>query len=283
MAEKNYHKDSGMRSVGLVLLAIGLVTPHASQGAQMSASTAAVSPAAKAELTPTGKLRAGINFQNVLLTTTGPSGEQGGVAVEFARELARRLAVPLEIIPYKSAGSLADSVSTGAWDISVLGDEPQRAAVIAFATPLTEIDATYLVPPGSPIRNIGDVDRPGVRIVSPAKSAYDLYLSRTIKNAKLVQIAGTANAQKHFVNEKLDALAGLRPGLIELAPKLPGSRILEGNFTTVRHTVGTPKGRDAAAAYLRDMVEDVKASGLVTKWIEKSGVKGLSAAPAAGK
>ena len=247
----------------------------------MTGTTAPIPPAAKAELTPTGKLRAGINFQNVLLTTLGPNGEQGGVAVEFARELARRLDVPLEIIPYKSAGALADSVSTGAWEISVLGDEPERAKVIAFATPLTEIEATYLVPAGSPIRSIDEVDRPGVRIVSPAKSAFDLYLSRTITNAQLVQIAGNAAAQEHFLREKCDALAGLRPGLLELAPTLPGSRILEGNFTVVRHTVGMPRGRDAAAAYLRDLVEDVKASGLVAKWIEKSGVKGLSVAPAA--
>src|SRR4051812_38505546 len=238
-------------------------------------------PAAKAELAPTGKLRAGINFQNQLLTTLGPNGEQGGVAVEFARELARRLEVPLEIIPYKSAGALADSVSTGAWDISVLGDEPERAKVIAFATPLTEIEATYLVPPGSSIRNIGEVDRPGIRIVSPAKSAYDLYLTRTIKNAQLVQIAGSKAAEERFVSEKLDALAGLKPVLLEFAPTLPGSRIIDGNFTVVRHTVGTPRGRDAAAAYLRKLVEDVKASGLVAKWIEKSGVKGLSVAAAA--
>ena len=248
-----------------------------------SIATAPIPPAAKAELTPTGKLRAGINFQNVLLTTQGPNGEQGGVAVEFARELARRLAVPLEIIPYKSAGSLADSVSTGAWDISVLGDEPARAKVIDFATPLTEIEATYVVPAGSSIRAIAEVDRPGVRIVSPAKSAYDLYLSRTIKNAQLVQIAGSKAAEDHFVGEKLEALAGLKPVLLDFAPTLPGSRILDGHFTVVRHTVGTPKGRDAAAAYLRDLVEDVKASGLVAEWIEKSGVKGLSVAPPAGK
>ena len=249
----------------------------------MSASTtaSAIPPAAKAELTPTGKLRAGINFQNVLLTTLGPNGEQGGVAVEFARELARRLEVPVEIIPYKSAGALADSVTTGAWDISILGDEPERAKVIAFATPLTEIEATYLVPAGSPIRTISEVDRPGIRIVSPAKSAFDLYLSRTIRNAQLVQIAGNTEAQDRFVREKLDALAGLKPGLLEFAPTLPGSRILEGHFTVVRHTVGMPRGRDAAAAYLRDLVEDVKASGLVAKWIAKSGVKGLSVAPAA--
>ena len=248
----------------------------------MSAS-ASVPPAAKAELTRTGKLRAGINFQNQFLTTLGPNGEQGGVAVEFSRELAKRLDVALEIITYKSAGALADSVSDDVWEISVLGDEPERAKVINFAPPLTELEATYLVPAGSSIRSVGEVDRAGVRIVSPAKAAYDLYLARTIKNAQLIQIAGGKSAQDHFVTEKLDALAGLKQGLREVAASLPGSRILDGNFCVVRHTVGTPKALTAAAAYLRDLVEEVKASGLVAKWIEKSGVKGLSVAPPAGK
>src|SRR5918999_3336047 len=243
---------------------------------------ATIPPAARAELTRTGKLRAGINFQNQFLTTLGPNGEQGGVAVEFARELAKRLDVPLEIISYKSAGALADSVSTGAWEISVLGDEPERAKIIDFAPPLTELEATYLVPAGSPIKSVGEVDRAGVRIVSPAKSAFDLYLARPIKNAELIQIAGSKAAQDHFVKEKLDALAGLKQGLREFAPTLPGSRILDGNFTVVRHTVGSPKGLNAAAAYLRDLVEDVKASGLVAQWIKTSGVKGLSVAPPAG-
>jgi len=238
-----------------------------------------VPPAARAELAPTGKLRAGINFQNTLLTSLGPNGEQGGVAVELVRELARRLDVPLEIVPYKSAGVAADAVRTGAWDVSVLGDEPQRAKEIAFATPLTEIEATYLVPAGSKLRSIDEVDRPGVRIVVPAKSAYDLYLSRSIKQAQLVQIPGTAAAYKHFAAGKLDVLAGLKPALLGYTEKLPGSRILDGNFSVVRHTVGTPKGRNAAEAYLREFVEDVKASGLVAQWIEKNGVKGLSVAP----
>jgi len=244
-----------------------------------SAASPPIPPAAKADLTPTGKVRAGINFQNPLLTTRGPNGEQGGVAVEFARELARRLGVPVEIIAYESAGGLADSVTAGAWDISVLGIEPKRAEQITFAPPLTEIEATYMVPAGSSLRSIAEVDRPGVRIAVAAKSAYDLYLSRTIKQAKLVQVQGLDAAEACFVNDKLEALAGLKPGLLEFAPKMPGARILDGNFYVVRHTVGTPKGRDAGDAYLRELVEDVKASGLVAQWIEKSGVKGLSVAP----
>src|SRR5689334_21299805 len=160
------------------------------------ATAPSVPPAVRADLAPTGKLRAGINFQNVLLTTLGPTCEQGGVAVELARELARQLDVPLEILPYKSAGSLADAAKSGVWDIAVLGDEPQRAKEIAFAGPLTEIEATYLVPAGSKLRTIADVDSPGVRIAVGANSAYDLYLQRTIKQAKLVPIPGTPNVFK---------------------------------------------------------------------------------------
>lgn len=245
----------------------------------MPAST--ITPAAKAQLTSNGKLRAGINFQNPLLTTLGPNGEQGGVAVEFARELAQRLDVPLEIVAYQSAGALADSVNADAWEISVLAIEPERAAHISFAPPLTQIEATYLVPAESSVRSIDEVDRAGVRIAVGAKSAYDLYLTRTLKNAELVRAQGLKAAEERFINEKLEALAGLKPPLLELVPKLPGARILEGHFTLVQHTVGTPKGRDAADAYLREVVEDVKRSGLVAKWIEKSGVKGLSVAAAA--
>ncbi|MEQ1775644.1 MAG: transporter substrate-binding domain-containing protein [Burkholderiales bacterium] len=241
-------------------------------------STPPIPPAALAELAPTGKLRAGINFQNVLLTTLGPNGEQGGVAVELVRELAKRLNVPLEIIPYKSAGSLADAVKSGTWDVAVLGAEPQRAKEIAFAGALTEIEATYLVPAGSPLRSVNEVDRPGVRIAVGANSAYDLYLRRTIKQAQLVPIAGTAATFKQFATDKMEALAGLKPQLLEFAPTLPGARILDGNFNVVRHTAGTVRGRNAGAAYLTAFVEDVKASGLVAQWIEKSGVKGLSVA-----
>jgi polar amino acid transport system substrate-binding protein len=243
------------------------------------ATTPPVPPAARAELAPTGKLRAGINFQNVLLTTLGPNGEQGGVAVELVRELARRLDVPLEITPYQSAGALADAVKTRTWDVAVLGDEPQRAKEIAFAGALTEIEATYLVPAGSALRSVGEVDRAGVRIAVGANSAYDLYLRRTIQRAQLVPIAGTPATFRQFVADKLEAMAGLKPQLIEFSAKLPGSRILDGNFSVVRHTAGTIPGREAGSAYLRDFVEDVKATGLVAQWIEKSGVKGLSVAP----
>ena len=238
--------------------------------------------AAQAELTPTGKLRVGINFGNELLTvpSTMNDPEPRGVALDLARELARRLGVAVEFHRYPSAGSTADSVRTGVWDVAFLGAEPQRANEMTFTAPYLEIEATYLVPPGSPLKTVADVDRAGHRIAITAKSAYDLYLSRTLKQATLVREQNADAAFELFVRDKLDALASLKPRLVADAHKLPGSRILDGRFTAVQQAVCTPKGRDAAAQFLREFVEDVKASGLVAKAIEKNNVRGVSVAPA---
>ena len=241
------------------------------------------SAAAQAELTPTGKLRVGINFGIELLTvpSTMNDPEPRGVALDLARELARRLGVAVEFHRYPSAGATADSVRTGAWDVAFLGAEPQRANEMTFTAPYLEIEATYLVPPGSPLKAVADVDRAGHRIAITAKSAYDLYLSRTLKQATLVREQNADAAFELFVRDKLDALASLKPRLVADAHKLPGSRILDGRFTAVQQAVCTPKGREAAAQFLREFVEDVKASGLVAKAIEKNNVRGVSVAPAA--
>ncbi len=244
--------------------------------------SAAVSPAVLAQLAPTGKLRAGINFQNPLLTKLGPNGEQSGVAVDLVHELARRMGVPIEVIVYLSAGELAESVASGKWDVSVLAVEAERAKDIAFAGPTTEIVATYLVPPGSKLQKIDDVDSPGVRIALGAKSGYDLYLARTLKHAQRVPVAGSGAAFIQFVDDKLEAYAGLKTDMTKFAAQMPGCRILDGRFMTVCHTAGVPRGRGAEGeAYLTAFVEAVKAEGLVTQWIARSGVDGLSAAPLA--
>jgi polar amino acid transport system substrate-binding protein len=236
-------------------------------------------PAARSELAPTGKLRVGINLGNFLLTATDPAtGEYRGVAVDLGRELGRRLGVPVEIIGYPSPGALADAANAGAWDVGFLGAEPQRANEIDFTAAYVEIEATYLVPPGSPLKTIADVDREGVRIAISGKSAYDLYLTRTLKHAQLVREAGADNVFKRFVADKLDAIAGLKPRLVTDAENLPGSRILDGRFTAVQQAAGTPKGRSTGAKYLREFIEDVKATGLVARTIEKNNVRGLTVA-----
>jgi len=241
-----------------------------------------MSPDVLTQLAPTGVLRAGINMGNFLLVTgRSPSGDPEGVSPSMARAIADRLGVPVRYVPYARPGELADAAGTGAWDIGLIGAEPQRAEKIAFTAAYCEIEATYLVPAGSPIASIAEVDRAGVRISVTARSAYDLWLERNIRHATLVRSDSLDGALRRFVEEGLEVLAGLRPRLLTDAEALPGSRILEGKFTAVQQAIGTARGNEAGAAFLRDFVEEAKASGLVATFIERHKVRGLSVAPAA--
>jgi polar amino acid transport system substrate-binding protein len=239
----------------------------------------ALSPAAKSELAPTGKLRVGINYGNFLLVTRHSESEYTGIAVDLGRELGRRLGVPIDLVPFATAGKLADAVKAGAWDVAFLGNEPQRANVIAFSPAYLEIEATYLVPSGSAIRTIADVDKKGVRIATAVNSAYDLYLSRNLQHATLVRAEGIQASYDIFVKDKLDVLSGLKPRLMTDAKTLPGSRVLEGRFTAVQQSVGAPQGRPAAANYLSEFAKDIKTSGFVAQAIARHAVPGVSVAP----
>jgi len=240
-------------------------------------------PDLKSELAPKGVLRAALNMANNLLVTgRSPSGEPTGVAPDMAHEIGRRLGVAVRLVPFPSPGELADAADADVWDIGMIGAEPARAEKIAFTPAYVEIEATYLVPAGSPFRQAGEVDRKGVRIAVSGRSAYELYLSRSLKEAELKRAKGVEGAFELFVADKLDALAGLRPALMELAGKLPGSRVVEGRFTAVQQAIGTPKSRAASAKFLRDFVAEAKASGMVARLIERHGVVGrLSVAPRA--
>ena len=240
-----------------------------------------ISPAVLADLAPAGKLRVGINFSNNLLTARDPvTRAPSGVALDLAHELGRRLKVPVEIVSCETAGELAESAASGAWKVGFLAIEPKRANEITFTAAYVEIEATYLVPPGSPLKTIADVDSKGARIAVTAKAAYDLYLTRTLQHATLTRTAGADAAFALFVADKMDALAGLKPRLVKDHDNLPGSRILDGRFTAVQQAAGTPKGNDAGAQYLREFIEDVKATGFVARAIEKNRVRGLTVAPA---
>ena len=189
--------------------------------------------------------------------------------------------MPVEFVAFDTAGKMADAVKTRAWDVAFLGAEPQRASEISFTAAYLEIPATYLVPAGSPIRSFADVDRDGVRIAVAEKSAYELYLSRTIKHARLVLTKGIDASYNAFVDDKLEVLSGLKPRLLKDVQKLAGARLLEGQFTAVQQAIGTPKANDAAIGYLREFVEEMKASGIVAKAIAANGVEGVSVAPPA--
>jgi polar amino acid transport system substrate-binding protein len=241
-----------------------------------------MSPDILAQLAPTGVLRAGINIGNFLLVTgRSGNGDPEGVSPGMARAIANLLGVPVKYVPYPRPGELADAVGSNAWDIGLIGAEPQRAEKIAFTAAYAEIEATYLVPAGSPITSLAEVDRTGVRIAVTARAAYDLWLERNIHHATLLRTDSIDSAFKRFVDEGLEVLAGLRPRLLTDAEALPGSRILEGQFTAVQQAIGTARSNAAGAAFLRDFVEEAKASGLVASLIARHKVRGLSVAPAA--
>jgi polar amino acid transport system substrate-binding protein len=241
-----------------------------------------MSDQARKELAPTGTLRAGINLSNFLLVTgRSPAGDPEGVAPDMAKAIGAELGVPVRLVPFKSPGELGDQVGKDVWDIGLIGAEPQRAERIAFTAAYVEIEATYMVPEGSPIKSIADVDRKGVRIAVSARSAYDLWLENNIRNATLVRATGLDAAYEKFVADRLDVLAGLRPGLLKDMAKAPGMKILDGKFTAVQQAVGTARPNAAGAAFLAAFVEKAKKSGLVGGLIERHKVKGLSVAPPA--
>ena len=239
-----------------------------------------ITPAVRADLAPTGKLRAGINYGNFILATKDRmTGESSGVAVDLLQDIARRLGVPAEIVAYDSVAVMGDAAPTNAWDIAFLGSDPQREKLMSFTAAYLEIDATYLVPGNSPLRAAAEVDRAGVRVSAPARANYELFLTRNLKHAQLVSTQGTAAAFDLLVTGEVDALAGLKQGLLDLLGRLPGSRILDGRFMGVQQSIAVPLGRDAGLAYLRQVVEDAKTSGLVARAIEKTGARGVSVAP----
>lgn len=232
------------------------------------------------QIAPTGKLRAGINLLNFLLVTgKRADGMPEGVAPDMARAIAEKLGVPLELVPYATPGELADAALDGAWDIGLIGSEPARAEKIDFTAAYVEIEATYLVPAGSTLRHASEVDQPGNRIAVASRSAYDLWLVRNIKHATLMHADGFEATLDLFLTQKLEAMASLKPGLLNDVEKVPGSRILEGKFTAVQQSVGVPKGRTLAAQWLQEFVQQAKASGFVAELIAKHHVKGLSVAP----
>jgi len=235
-----------------------------------------------AELAPTGTLRAAINMGNFLLVSgTAPSGDPEGVAPDLAGEIAKSLGVPVAYVPFASPGDLVAAAGSNQWDIGTVGAEPAREKLMSFTAAYAEIASTYLVREDAPFKSVEEIDRAGVRIIVRGQAAYGLYLTRTIKNAELITTETHEIARQRFVDEKLDALAGLRPGLLGDVEKIPGTRVLEDGFSSVQQAVGTLRANTAGIAYLHDFVEEAKASGLIARLIERHKVRGLTVAPAA--
>eukprot|EP00928_Gymnodinium_smaydae_P052920 TRINITY_DN37041_c0_g1_i1.p1 TRINITY_DN37041_c0_g1~~TRINITY_DN37041_c0_g1_i1.p1 ORF type:complete len:570 (-),score=168.08 TRINITY_DN37041_c0_g1_i1:137-1846(-) len=237
----------------------------------------------RATLAPTGVLRAGVNLSNFLLVTgRTSSGDPEGVSPSLAAAVAERLGVDVKLVPYKNPAELGDAVDADAWDVGLIGAEPQREAKIAFSAPYCEIPATYLVREDSPLKTVADVDRKGVRIASVGGSAFGLWLEKNVREATVEQAATMDSAFELFASGRCEALAGLTQRLLADRGSLRGSVLLPGRFMAVQQAVGVPRTRGArAAAFVADVVEDLKSSGAVASLIDRHGVTGKLTVPAA--
>ena len=239
------------------------------------AAAQTVSPQVVNEIAPEGKLQAAINFGNPVLAQREPRG----ISVDLSRELARRLGVAVEFVLFEAAGKVADAVKAGMWDVAFLAIDPGRANEIAFTAPYVVIEGTYLVSADSPLRSIEDVDREGVRIAVGKGSAYDLFLTRTIKKAQIVRAPTSPTVIDVFRDQKLEAAAGVRQQLIAFASGQPDVRVMDGRFMVIEQAIGTPKGRDKGLELLKSFVEDAKSSGFVADALTRSNQRDAAVAP----
>ncbi|MGH6860114.1 MAG: transporter substrate-binding domain-containing protein [Phyllobacterium sp.] len=238
---------------------------------------------ARAQLAPSGVLKAAINLGNPILVQQDlRTGELGGVAIGLARALAARLAVKLELVPFETPGLVTDSAGSGAWNVALLAVQPAREKVIDFSAPYLAIEGAYVVWNDAPYTGIDDIDRPGVRIAVGTKTAYELFLSRQIKHAELVHAPSSEASLQLFLEGRLEAAAGIRQALEAFAAGHRDLRVLEGQFMAIEQAMGVPKGRQAAASYLRSFVNEMKSAGFVADELARSGQDRGMALPVSG-
>ena len=242
----------------------------------------APSPEVLKDLAPTGILRAAINYGNSVLAQKAPGGAPRGISVDLAAALAKRLGVPVDYVEFQAAGKAFDALATGAVDVGFIAIDPVRAAQADFTAPYVIIEGTYMVLKDSPLKDVGDVDRPGIAIGIGLDSVYDLFLTRELKHATIVRakVGGATAGIPVFLEQKLDAAAGVRQALEGYAKDHPEVRVMSGAFQQIRQAMTTPKNRPAGLAYLKVFVEEMKASGFVAESLKNSGLSEVAVAPA---
>jgi polar amino acid transport system substrate-binding protein len=235
--------------------------------------------AAAAELAPGGTLRAAINYGNPILAKRGPMGEPQGVSVDLAREAARRLDLPLQLVEFSSAGAVVEAVKANQVDLAFVAIDPVRAADTEYTPPYVIIEGAYLVRDGSPLTRNEEVDRPGTRVAVGRGSAYDLFLTRELRTATLVRAPTSPAVIDLFLADRLDVAAGVRQQLESDATRVGGVRMLPGRFMVIEQAIGVPRGRLAAQAWLAGFIEQMKASGFVAEALTRHGIEGAAVAP----
>ena len=260
------------------------------QAAQKGPDVTFIPADVQQDLAPSGTLRAAMNFGNGVLAQRDPTGgEPKGVSADLARELGKRLRVSVTFVLFDAAGQVYDALKSGGdktsddkiWDVAFLAIEPVRAPEIAFTSPYVLIEGAYMVRADSPLKAVGDVDRPGIRVGVGLKSANDLFLTRTLKHAEVVRakVGGGRAMIDLFLSEKLDAAAGVRQPLEDYAATDPSVRVMKDRFTEIRQAMGTPQGRPAGARYLQGFIEEMKASGFVAEALKRSNQQATVAPP----
>ena len=231
---------------------------------------------------PTGTLRVGINLGNPVLagldkTTQKPKG----VTIDIANEIGKRSGIPVDLIPFKSAGATVDAIKTGNIDLIFVAIDPVRGADVSYTPPYIQIEGAYMVKGDSALKTNEEVDRSGVEIVVGKGSAYDLYLTREIKNAELQRAPTSPTTVDFFLTEKLEVAAGVKQQLEMDAKRLPNLRLLPGRFMVIEQAMGLPKTRSPEAqAYLKKFVEEMKSSGFVAQSLMRHKIEGAAVAPA---
>ena len=231
-------------------------------------------------LAPQGKLRAAINLGNPVLAGRDAAGALTGITVDIARELGRRLDRRVELVAFDQAGQVADAADADQWDVAFLAIEPKRAEAISFTAPYVLIEGAFAVPASSSIKTVADADRDGIRIAVIEKSAYDLFLTRTLKHATLLRGKDDAVTTEKFRAEKLDVLAGVRQPLSAIVAKHADLRMVPGRFMAIEQAMGLPVARAANAPALRAFVEDLKASGFIAEALMRHRQPDAQVAPA---
>ena len=239
-----------------------------------------VPPSVVQAFAPTGRLRASINLGNPILAGRGPDGEPKGVSIDLAREFGRRLGVEVELVVFDTAGKSVDAVSQDKADIGFFAVDPKRAEHIAFTAPYVLIEGAYLVKNESLLKANEEVDRAGHRVMVGLGSAYDLYLTRELKNATIVRAPSSPSVVYEFVAQGVEVAAGVKQQLEADAKRLPGHRLLPGRFMVIRQAMGCPRSRgEEAARELARFVEERKANGFVAEALQRHGIEGASVAP----
>ena len=266
-----------MPRIASVLFSLSFLT-----ACSMTPTTPAPSATAVSQHAPTGKLRAAINYGNaVLARRDAATGEVSGVSVDLARELAKRLGVEIQLVPFDAANKSVEAIKNKQADIAFFAIDPLRGADTDYTAAYVMIEGTYVVRKDSPIKANAEVDKPGVRVAVAAKSAYDLFLSRELKQAKLERTPTSGGVVDLFIAQNLDVAAGVKQQLEKDMKRVPDLRMLPGRFMDINQAMGTSKGRDEGIKYMRGFVEEMKASGFVAQALERHKIEGVAVAPAA--